>query len=209
MSVLVSPVWVILVVVRQPVSLVGRCALGASFCRVTPCREAQRVAVHPLLLHAEEIGEGVVEGSLYVSLVSPAVGETGCNGPSLLVESAGVGVESAQGIVAVGNTYACILSFLHASGTEIIVVGACHARHRIAVGFERQGEVYVPGESVQSTDVGETELSGFHIVHGSTVDIDIVVLLVEGTVAETCWREQVTCLARVYVAGRIEDGDIG
>ena len=167
------------------------------------------MAVHPLLLYAEEIGEGVVDGSLYVSLVSPAVGETGCYRPSLLVESAGVGVESAQGIVAVGNTYAGILSFLHASGTEIIVVGACHARHRIAVGFERQGEVYVPGESVQSTDVGETELSGLHIVHGSTIDIDIVVLLVEGTVAETCWREQVTCLARVYVAGRIEDGDIG
>ena len=111
------------------------------------------MAVHPLLLYAEEIGEGVVDGSLYVSLVSPAVGETGCYCPSLLVESAGVGVESAQGIVAVGNTYAGILSFLHASGTEIIVVGACHACHRIAVGFERQGEVYVSRESVQSADV--------------------------------------------------------
>ena len=34
----------------------------------------QRVAVHPLLLYTEEIGEGVVDGSLYVSLlVSPAV----------------------------------------------------------------------------------------------------------------------------------------
>ena len=167
------------------------------------------MAVHPLLLYTEEIGEGVVEGSLYVSLVSPTVGETGCYCPSLLVEAAGVGVESAQGIVAVGNTYAGILSFLHASGTEIIVVGACHAGHRIAVGFERQGKVYVSGESVQTADVGETELTGLHIVHGSTVDIDIVVLLVEGTIAETCWREQVTCLARVYVAGRIEDGDIG
>ena len=143
MSVLVSPVWVILVVVCQPVSLVGRCSLGASFCRVTPCREAQGVAVHPLLLHAEEIGEGVVVDALHVSAVGPSVGESGRNGPSLLVESAGVGVESAQGVIAVGSSHAGILAFLHASGTEIIVVGTRHSGHGIAVGLERQREIHV------------------------------------------------------------------
>ena len=143
MSVLVSPVWVVVVVVGKPVGLVGRSSLGASLGRVAPGGEAQGVAVHPLLLHAEEIGEGVVEGALHVSAVGPSVGESGCDGPSLGVESAGVGVESAQGVVAVGSSHAGILAFLHASGTEIIVVGTCHSGHGIAVGLERQREIHV------------------------------------------------------------------
>ena len=142
-SVLVSPVWVVVVVVGKPVGLVGRSALGASLGRVAPGGETQGVAVHPLLLHAEEIGEGVVVGALHVSAVGPSVGESGSDGPSLGVESAGVGVESAQGVVAVGSSHAGILSFLHASGTEIIVVGTRHSGHGIAVGLERQREIHV------------------------------------------------------------------
>ena len=40
-TVLITPVWVVIVVVGKPVSLICRCSLSTSFGRVTPGREAQ------------------------------------------------------------------------------------------------------------------------------------------------------------------------
>ena len=92
MPVLITPVWVVIVVVGEPVSLICRCSLSASFGRVTPGREAQRVTVHPFLLYSEEIGESIVEGSLYISTVCPAIGQSGSDSPTFLIETAGIGV---------------------------------------------------------------------------------------------------------------------
>ena len=76
MAIVVAPVWVVIVVVGEPVSLVGCCSLCRALCRIAPCGEAQGVTVVPLLLHTEVVRQSIVEGSLYITAVCPTIGKT-------------------------------------------------------------------------------------------------------------------------------------
>ena len=96
----------------------------------------------------------------------------------------------------------------HVSRTKIVVVATRHAVHGEHVPLKRQSEIHVAGKPVQASDIGITELSTLHVIHGRAIDIDVVVLLVEATIPEAYWGEQVSHLRGVYVVGGVEDGDI-
>ena len=185
MTILIAPVRVVVIVVGEPVSLVGRSTLGRALGRVAPGRETQGVTIVPLLLNSEEVRQGVVVCTLYIATVSPAIGKTRSDSPSTIVEATAISVHATERVVAVGGSYRSVVAYLHASGTEIIVIATSHSRHGVVVSLERKGKVNVAGETVQTADIGESELSAFHVVDWSTIDIDIIVLLVERTVTET------------------------
>ena len=138
-----------------------------------------------LLLNSEEVRQGIVVSTLYIATISPTIGKASCDSPSTIVEATAVSVHATERVVAVGCGNRCIVAYLHASGTEIIVVATSHSCHGVVVTLERKGKVNVAGETVQTADIGESELSAFHVVDWSTIDIDIIVLLVERTVTET------------------------
>ena len=185
MTILVAPVRVVVIVVGKPVSLVGRSTLGRALGRVAPGGETQGVTIVPLLLNAEEVRQGIVVSTLYIATISPTIGKASCDSPSTIVEATAISVHATERVVAVGGSYGSVVAYLHASGTEIIVVATSHSCHGVVVTLERKGKVNVAGETVQTADIGESELSAFHVVDWSTIDIDIIVLLVERTVTET------------------------
>ena len=187
MAVLVAPVGVVVIIVGQPVSLVGRGALGGTLGGVSPCGESERMAILPFLLDSEEIRQRIVECSLHISAVGPAVGQVGGDGPSAAVESRGVGIHASQGVVAVGGAQGEAVARSHASCPEVVVVRAAHVGHGEVVTFEWQSKLHVSGLLVQSAHQRVSELSRLHVVHGCAIDEHIVVFLVERTVAETDW----------------------
>ena len=129
MSILVSPVRIVIIVVCQPVRLIGGSSLCGAFCGVAPCGDGERVAIVPSFLHAEEVGEGVVERTFRITSVSPAVGDVSSDGPSAAVESRCVGVHAAKRVVTVGSTQCQSVSSCHASGAEVVIVASCHSCH--------------------------------------------------------------------------------
>ena len=137
------------------------------------------------IIPAEEVRQGIVVSTLYIATISPTIGKASCDSPSTIVEATAISVHATERVVAVGGSYRSVVAYLHASGTEIIVIATSHSRHGVVVSLERKGKVNVAGEAVQTADVGESELSAFHVVDWSTIDIDIIVLLVERTVTET------------------------
>ena len=94
MAVLVAPIRVVLVIVSQPINLVGACSLRCTLGGIAPCREAERVSVVPLFLNAEEVRECIVESSFYITTVCPTISNVGCKRPALAVEATAVSVHS-------------------------------------------------------------------------------------------------------------------
>ena len=146
------------------------------------------------LLHTEEVGEGVVECALHITLISPTVGEVGGEGPAIGVDTGVVGVHRPHTVVAVSTCHRDSLALSHRRRTEVVVVGTAHSRHTEIVGFERQGVFHTFGLLVQTTYERETELPRFHIVHRGTVDVDLIVLLVKSTELEAHGTEQISHL---------------
>ena len=211
LAVLIAPVGVVEIAVGQPVALVGGSALSGPLSGVAPGDDAQRVAVVELLLGSEKIGERVVECARYVagSHACPAVGDVGREGPSVLAQSRVVGVDATQRVVAVGSSQRCILSGRHVTGTEVVVVGTAHGRHREVVGLEGQCSLAtLVGDAVQAAYERIAELAALHVVHRGTVDVDLIVLLIKSTVAEAHRTEQISHLRGVDVLVRRDDGHI-
>ena len=114
LAVLIAPVRIVVPVVSHPIHLVGTCTLGCTLRRVTPCSERERMsAVAKHLLHTEEVRQGVIECSLYVSLVSPAVCNVSGKSPSAVAQSGVEGVHAAQGIAAVSTGQCDAVSCRH------------------------------------------------------------------------------------------------
>ena len=208
MPVLVAPVRVVLLVVGEPVHLIGRRSLRSALGGVAPSGEGDRVVVAEKLLHTEEVRERVIEGALYVAALGPAVGDVGRDRPTMLVESRVVRVHTSQVVVAVGSCQRYAVPGCHVAGAEVVVVASTHLCHAIVACLKRQREVHVAGLLVESANHGVSELSRFHIVYRGAVDIDVIVLLVESTVAESHRREKVPHLARIEVGAGVEDGDV-
>ena len=137
LAVLVAPVGIVVIVVGEPVGLVGRGALRGALGGVAPCGERERVAVGPFLLEAEEVAEGVVERALDIAALGPAVGQASGEGPSAVVEAGGVGVHAAQRVVTVGGAERQVVARLHAAGAEVVVVAAGHVGHGETVALKR------------------------------------------------------------------------
>ena len=142
------------------------------------------MAVAPFLLYSKEIGESVVERALYVASVGPPIGKVGGHGPSLGVESRRVGVHAPCTVVAVGSAQREAMACWHAARTEVIIVAAGHAVHRKAVALEGQGEVNVAGLLIQPANHGIPKLSRLHVVHWRTVDVHVIVLLIQSAVTK-------------------------
>ena len=137
------------------------------------------------LLEAEEVRQRVVECTLDISMVGPAVGDVGTEGPAFLVEAAVVGVHATQRVVAVGSADGEAVPRTLVARTEIVVVGSCKTRNGKASGLEGQGEVHISGQLVQTADRRITESAALYIIHWGSVDIDLIVLLIQCPVSES------------------------
>ena len=91
------------------------------------------------LLDTEEVGEGIVECSLYVRRVgvSETIGQISRECPSVLHQSGVVRVHTAQGVVSVGNADGGTLAGSEVARTEVVVVRAAHGRHGEVVNLKR------------------------------------------------------------------------
>ena len=101
---------------------------------------------------------------------------------------------AANRIVAVGTAEGDAAARSHVAGAEVVVVRAAHTSHREVVGLEGKCVFHATGLLVQTAHERIAELAALHVVHLGAVDVDFVVLLVEGTVAETYWAEQISHL---------------
>ena len=208
LAVLISPVRIVISVVGQPVCLVCSCTLRCAFRRVAPCHERKAVLVADDLLHTEEVRQRVVERSFHISSVCPTVHHCCRICPSLVADSGVIGVSAAKGIVTVGSAQGHAMAYRLWRRPEIVVVWTAHGRHGETVVLERQCKFHVACLGVQSSNHGISELPGFGVVHRSTVDVDLVVLLIEGTIPEPDRTEQVAHLTGIQVAVGIDDGHV-
>ena len=207
MPVLIAPVGVILVVVGQPVALVGGGTLRGALGGVAPGAEREGVLARQLL-HAEEVGERVVEGALHIAAVGPAVGDAGGPGPTLFVHARAVGIHGAERVVAVGGAQRELAALCHVRGAEVVVVAAAHAGHAERVVLEGERCVVSAGHVVDAAYERIAELARLHVVHRCPVDVDVVVFLIIGAVSEPHGREQVAHLAGIDVGVGVEDGHV-
>ena len=99
-----------------------------------------------------------------------------------------------QRVVAVGTAEGDAAARSHVAGAEVVVVRAAHTSHREVVGLEGKCVFHATGLLVQTAHERIAELAALHVVHLGAVDVNLVVLLVESTVAEAYWAEQVAYL---------------
>ena len=66
----------------------------------------------------------------------------------------------------------------HVARTEVVVVAAGHRRHAKLAVLKGKSKIYVLGLLVETANLRVTELSRFHVVDRSAIDVNLIVALV-------------------------------
>lgn len=178
LAVLVTPVGIVLTVVGQPVSLVGRGTLLSAFSGITPGGEVQRMFLVDDLLYGHEISQTVIEGSLHSCRVHvcPTIAHGGEECPSAVGHTGTVGVHGTSGIVTVDAGEGHLVARGKFAGTELIVAATTEAAHAKGIGLEGEGRVLVASRIVHTTYGRIVELAVLQVVDLYAVHVDVIVL---------------------------------
>ena len=184
LTVLPAPIGIVLIVVGQPIHLIGRRSLRTALGGVTPCREGKAMTAAKEFLHAEEIGKRIVRRTLDISRIGPAIGDVGRVSPALFCQTTVIGIHATEYIVTVGNREREALACGHSSRTEVVIIRSGDTRIRKVVRLEGQCRLHIACLLVETAYERVAELSRLHVVDRRAVDIHLVILLVERPIAE-------------------------
>ena len=211
LATLIPPVGVVQAVVGQPVCLVRAGTLLGTLRRIAPGGEVQRMAVVPLLLQGQHVGQAVIErtvngGRLHVA---PSVGQRTIESPSVFAQAGAMGKYATQGVVAVQAAQRHLAAHAHAGGTKVIVGGTAKSGHKEGIALKRVGSILVLGSIVHAAYVGVLEASVLHLIGLHAVDVHIVVLVVQGAELKPRRTPRPADIAGVEIAGRPHLYDVG
>ena len=83
-TILITPVWIVIVTISQIISFFCRGTLLSSFCRSPPCSYRQAMFVIKDFLCCQKIRERIIECTFNNTFVSPTISERTCKCPAIL-----------------------------------------------------------------------------------------------------------------------------
>ena len=184
-AVLVTPVWVVVVRVGQPIGLFCRSRLLRAFGRRAVGHERKRMVRAEALFRSEEISCRIVERTLDLPFFRSPITHRGSERPTVGHESRGVGEECASHIIAVGGREAQFLALGKLRSTG--VVARCAADARSAEGGKVIGiqPLAVACGVIETTDRGIVEAPQLQVVESQPVHIGVGIHIVVGPHPET------------------------
>ena len=129
-------------------------------------------------LKAEEIRKRIIVCAFDVSPIGPTVGNISTESPSFFIEATVECIHPSQRIVAVCSTQGKTVAYALIPRTEIVIVGTSQTGNTKTTRLERQCKINVSRQLVQASNRGVTESTALHIIDWSSINVNLIVLLI-------------------------------